>query len=445
MDFMKMALDGEKLKLSKYAFFIERDGGDVIIYSSLSGLILHCYDEEHVGKAKAIMHSEDLVFDKQNDLLCTLYEHKVLQRADFDEELWLRSMYENGILKAKDLKLMLIVTRNCNFDCAYCGQKHENMVMQPDVYDAVYAFIEKKVREKEIDFVELSFFGGEPLLAYSLIIELLEKTKRLCDKFHVSFRASMTTNGFLLSLSRFRRLVEYGCVHYQITVDGVAETHDKVRYLKGKKKTWNRIMSNLKDAVSTEYDFSIVLRTNYNEEIFNVMDELYRYVEEELNDRRIGIYFESIKDHGNEDCPETIGQIEAIAYNEEIMGSIKKHKLQSVSVLKRTSPCSWMCYASKPNFYIVDYDASVKKCSHQLDEEFNTVGQLESDGTMLIDEYRHAKWIYQDYLSGTGCEGCLIKPLCMGKRCPRQSILNGVHCANTIDETDIKLEISSYV
>lgn len=362
------------------------------------------------------------------------------------EELWLRTMYENGVMRARDVRIMLIVTRNCNFDCAYCGQKHENMVMPPVVYDSVYKFIEKKLYEKTVSGVELSFFGGEPLLAYSLIIKFLDKVKKLCKKYGVGFRASMTTNGYLLSLTRFKRLVECGCKHYQITIDGIADTHDKVRYLKGKRKTWDRIMGNLKDAITIDDDFSIILRTNYNEEIFNVMDILYQYVENEINDKRIKIYFESIKDHGNENCPDTIGQIEAIAYNEEIIGSIKRHGLQSANVLTRTTPYSWMCYASKPNFFIIDYNASVKKCSHQLDEEFNTIGTLDPDGNMIIDEYRHSKWIYQDYLSNNSCNECLIKPLCMGKRCPRQYILDGSRCiTNTIDETDIKLEISSYV
>lgn len=445
MEYLKKITDGEPLKISKYASFIERDSGDIIIYSSLSGLILHCSEQEYIDKAIAIRDSEELVYCSDNPLVVLLYEHKVLVTLDFDEDIYVRSIYENNLMRASDLKLMLIVTRDCNFDCAYCGQRHENMIMQQETYDAIYNFIEKSLLDKKYELINISFFGGEPLLGYSKIVRFLQKLKRLCEKLNVPLISSMTTNGYLLTSSRFEKLVTLGCKHYQITVDGTAETHNKTRYLRNGKGTWEKIMENLKYAISTDYEFSITLRTNYNMDIANVLDDFYRYVEKNLKDDRIFIYFESIKDHGNENCPETINKIEEVSLDEEISSCLKRHSLKLSNVLHMTSPLSRTCYASKPNFFIIDYDSSVKKCSHRLNEEFNKIGILNSDGTLDLDKLLHAKWIYSDYLASDNCKNCKILPLCMGKKCPCMYFTGGNYCMNTADETDILLEISSYV
>ena len=77
----------------------------------------------------------------------------------------------------------------------------------------------------------LSFFGGEPLLAYrQRVLPLIEYTSNLCKQNSVKFYISFTTNGSLITRSRIEKLSLYGPLKFQITLDGEETTHDKIRF-----------------------------------------------------------------------------------------------------------------------------------------------------------------------------------------------------------------------
>ena len=68
-------------------------------------------------------------------------------------------------------RLTLVVTHQCNFDCRYCLQKHEDVSMTKETaIKAIDAFISGIC---EGDKAQISFYGGEPLLQKELIKELV--------------------------------------------------------------------------------------------------------------------------------------------------------------------------------------------------------------------------------------------------------------------------------
>lgn len=94
-------------------------------------------------------------------------------------------------------RLTLVVTHQCNFDCRYCLQKHEDVSMTKETaIKAIDAFASGIC---EGDKAQISFYGGEPLLQKELIKELVryssEKIFSIPDT-RLSFE--ITTNGLLL-------------------------------------------------------------------------------------------------------------------------------------------------------------------------------------------------------------------------------------------------------
>ncbi len=93
--------------------------------------------------------------------------------------------------------LTFIVTGDCNYDCAYCPQKKEKKTINhytiKTAVDFFYPFLEDK------DNIYISFYGGEPLLAFEqlehAVLMVLEKNKRGNKKI----KFSVTTNGSLLT------------------------------------------------------------------------------------------------------------------------------------------------------------------------------------------------------------------------------------------------------
>ena len=103
----------------------------------------------------------------------------------------------------------LCLTHNCNLNCIYCYQQHDtNNHMSFETackcIDEIFDHI-----PDDMDEVEVSFIGGEPLIEFELIKRIVDYTKRKKVKHPYIFYA--TTNGTLLDeekkqyyLSRFR-------------------------------------------------------------------------------------------------------------------------------------------------------------------------------------------------------------------------------------------------
>lgn len=413
-----MANKKMKLKKSKYVFFIENHNNELIIYHSITGFMLRCSEMEYIEKAKSVERNEFVYLDDENDFVSFLYDKGVLVDFDFDETFKVRQMYEENVLNRKQLLITLIVTRQCNFRCVYCGQKHENKVMTKSTYDSIINFIEKMCKEYNYKSVSISFFGGEPLLEYNNIIYFLEKLKNYSEKNCIPYSAGMTTNAYLLTPEKFMTLSNLGCLDYQITLDGMEESHNNKRFLVGKKPTWRAIVDNLIYMKSTNVDFSMSLRTNFDTTVLENIEQYFDFVASTLKDDRIMLYYETIKNHGNIEQDEYISNVEAVFSNVAISKILREKGLKSSIVYHSTLPYCSMCRAGIPSFYVVDYDSSLKKCTHRLDSEVNKIGYLHPDGTATINSNLNAMWIYNDYLAHPECNTCKLLPLCFGKRCP---------------------------
>ena len=107
--------------------------------------------------------------------------------------------------------LMVLPTYDCNLRCWYCIQEHQNMTLSDETVARIKKHIEKYLLENEIKEFRLSWFGGEPLLAYRKLIEITRFSKDFCECHHIGFFSDMTTNSLLLTSERIKELGGLGC------------------------------------------------------------------------------------------------------------------------------------------------------------------------------------------------------------------------------------------
>lgn len=124
-------------------------------------------------------------------------------------------------MRRKQFHLILMPTEKCNFRCVYCYESFTIPKMSPLVVDRVKRYTDFLFKEGYELLIE--FFGGEPMVAYDVITEVLDHVRGN------EYEGMMTTNGYLLSKEKFVRLVEMRVKQYEITFDGEREFHDKVR------------------------------------------------------------------------------------------------------------------------------------------------------------------------------------------------------------------------
>jgi len=408
----------DKLKGSYYNFIIDQGNKGYILYNSLSGVIISVTNQKELERVKEILGKEEVFYNKQDEIIRLLYEKGILINADTDELEYLQFLYEQEVVKSQALSVMLITTRQCNLRCVYCYEKHENLAMSLDVYNSIALYIEQSLIERKYTSVNITLFGGEPFIEYENVVNFLEDVNRICDKYNVPFGAGATSNGVLITPGHFERLYGLGVTYYQITIDGLEDTHNLYRQGADGTGSFKKIIANLKYMAGTDYDFEVTIRTNFNSEVFRKAHEFYKFIATNF-DQRFHVYYEGIKKLGGSNDMEldVLDKSEVSESSVDIAAYIRELGLKNDVIDEMTLPFNRVCYATKHNDFIVDYDGSVLKCTLSLDDELNKIGRIYKDGTMEINDYKHAKWVGKKSKLAEKCKTCKVLQLCYGGRC----------------------------
>lgn len=157
--------------------------------------------------------------------------------------------YLDDYLKTKLQMICLQVTQNCNLRCEYCvysdkyvNRSHSNAQMSFEVAKRAIDFLIE--RSIDVETVNISFYGGEPILEFELIKKCIDYAISEAEGKLVTF--SLTTNGTLFT----KEIIEFFQQHdVQITIslDGPKAIHDKNRKFAGSGcGTFDKVSENLK-------------------------------------------------------------------------------------------------------------------------------------------------------------------------------------------------------
>ena len=169
------------------------------------------------------------------------YDEATLTEA-YDE---LKELYENGQLYSEDgyhnfsamLKeapvksMCLNVAHDCNLRCEYCFAAKGD-------FGCGRKLMPLEVGKKAIDFLiehskgrrnlELDFFGGEPLMNFKVVKQIVEYARSQEEKHNKKFRFTLTTNGVLLN-DEVMEFCNKEMGNVVLSIDGRKEVHDFMR------------------------------------------------------------------------------------------------------------------------------------------------------------------------------------------------------------------------
>ena len=133
----------------------------------------------------------------------------------------------NTVVKA----LCLHVAHTCNLNCEYCfasqGKYHgDRALMSFEVAkQAIDFLIEHSGSRKNL---EVDFFGGEPLMNFDVVKEIVAYCRSIEKEKGKNFRFTLTTNGVLLD----DEVIDFAnkeCHNVVLSLDGRKEVHDRLR------------------------------------------------------------------------------------------------------------------------------------------------------------------------------------------------------------------------
>lgn len=188
------------------------------------------YREEDISEA--IAEVEEL---KESEVLFTedIYEKYI---KDFKER--------QTVVKA----LCLHIAHDCNLACRYCFAEEGE-------YHGRRAFMSLEVGKKALDFLiehsgnrrnlEVDFFGGEPLMNFGVVKQLVEYGREQEKLHNKKFRFTITTNGVLLN-DEIMEFCNKEMGNVVLSIDGRKEVNDYMRPFRNKKGSYDLIVPKFK-------------------------------------------------------------------------------------------------------------------------------------------------------------------------------------------------------
>jgi len=145
-----------------------------------------------------------------------------------------------GVVKA----LCLHIAHTCNLNCAYCfasqGKYHgERAVMSYEVGKRALDFLMENSGTRRN--LEVDFFGGEPLMNFQVVKDLVAYARSVEKERGKNFRFTLTTNGVLVDDD----VIEWAnreCSNVVLSLDGRKEIHDRFRVDYAGNGSWERIV-----------------------------------------------------------------------------------------------------------------------------------------------------------------------------------------------------------
>lgn len=190
-----------------------------------------------------------------------------LKEADM---LFTEDVYEKSIDAFKNRQtvvkaLCLHIAHDCNLACKYCFAEEGE-------YHGRRAIMSYEVGKKALDFLvansgsrtnlEVDFFGGEPLMNWQVVKDLVAYGRSLEEPHHKKFRFTLTTNGVLLNDD----IIEFAnkeMANIVLSIDGRKEIHDYMRPHRGGQGSYDEIVPKFKKVAESRNQMNYYVRGTF--------------------------------------------------------------------------------------------------------------------------------------------------------------------------------------
>lgn len=284
------------------------------------------------------------------------------------------------------LHLILLPTEKCNFRCTYCYEDYSIGKMSDQVKNGIKNLI--KLRAPELKMLSIDWFGGEPLSAKPVLYDIGSYAYDIAKKYQIKFGGGITTNGYNLNTITLRKLFDINVKNFQISLDGPPDIHDKTRIRIDGSGSFNKIWDNLRLMKSFDDDFNVKLRIHITPDNYT---EIYRLIDliraEFEGDERFKVFLKAISNLGGTNAGTfAIFKDEGKSVIDDLMEYAKG--LYPHNVVNS----DYVCYAAKPNNYVIRADGTIAKCTVAFSHPANSIGKLREDGTMELDKEKLQFW-----------------------------------------------------
>ena len=181
----------------------------------------------------------------------------------------------SGVIKA----LCIHIAHTCNLNCSYCFASQGK-------YHGDRAMMSLEVGKRALDFLvensgsrrnlEVDFFGGEPLMNFDVVKQMVEYARSIEKEHNKNFRFTLTTNGMLIDDD----VIDFAnreMSNVVLSLDGRKEIHDRYRVDYTGKGSWETIVPKFQKLVEARGGKNYYMRgtfTHANPDFLNDIKQM---------------------------------------------------------------------------------------------------------------------------------------------------------------------------
>lgn len=342
-----------------------------------------------------------VIANLHSELYQHLVEEKFLIPEDVDEVVDCIDMINRKFSSDEYLRITINPTLDCNLRCWYCYENHmKGSCMENDTIDALMKYIENKAKSTTLQKIQLSFFGGEPLMKYNQVVKpIVERCNRVCQKYNKQFMLSFTTNGVYLTSKVIKELKTLSSeVSIQVAFDGNKTLHDSVKRFANGKGCYETVKTQLINAMND--GIMTTIRCNYTLANIDSFRDLIDDFKDYWHYSNLRFSFHKVWQE-----PESLDLYAKRSILKQIITELGvKSNIDSYY-----GDSLVPCYADYENNIVVNYNGDIYKCTARDFKPENRLGFLNASREILYNKTAIKK--FESKLTSQ-CFNCRLLPIC---------------------------------
>ena len=309
-------------KLGGYNIVLDVCSGGVHVVDDVAYDIIVIYEnnsKDHVVNTVFAKHQSlgvtlDEVAECYDQVAELANEGKLFTPDTFEPMAGQLKQKTSGVVKA----LCLHIAHTCNLNCSYCFASQGK-------YHGERALMSFEVGKRALDFLvenshgrtnlEVDFFGGEPLMNFDVVKQLVAYARSIEKEKGKNFRFTLTTNGVLIDDD----VIDFAnkeMSNVVLSLDGRKEVHDRFRVDYAGKGSWEKIVPKFQKLVEARGGKNYYMRgtfTHHNPDFLKDIQTMLDLGFDELSMEPVVCASGDPSELTMEDLPIVLAQYEELA------------------------------------------------------------------------------------------------------------------------------------
>ena len=266
-------------KNNGYNIVLDVNSGSVHVVDEVTYDVISMYEDNDADRiVEALKNSYD-----ESEIREAIEEVEELKKS---EQLFTEDIYRQYITDFKSRQtvvkaMCLHIAHDCNLACKYCFAEEGE-------YHGRRALMSLEVGKKALDFLiensgnrrnlEVDFFGGEPLMNFDVVKELVAYGRSKEKEYNKNFRFTLTTNGVLLN-DEIAEFLNKEMANVVLSLDGRQEVNDKMRPFRNGKGSYELIVPKFQKLADSRNQTNYYVRGTFTRDNLDFSQDVIHFAD----------------------------------------------------------------------------------------------------------------------------------------------------------------------